>query len=90
VTGAHAGSEAEHGGVGKALLAQNADALRGCARALCRAGPSDFANRAESFELAQWALQNDAADALSAMADRDSEERERRSGRFPNCIASRK
>ena len=31
-------------------------------------GQSDTANRAEGFELAQWALQNDAADALSAMA----------------------
>ena len=70
MTGAHAGSEPQHGGLGKALLAQNAGALRGYARALYRAGASDFANRAESFELAQWALQNDAADALSAMAVR--------------------
>ena len=39
-------------------------------RALYRAGAGDAASRAEGFEVAQWALQNDAADALSAMAAR--------------------
>ena len=38
-----------------------------CARAL-PCGASDTANLSEGFEPAQWALQNDAADALSAMA----------------------
>jgi CHAT domain-containing protein/tetratricopeptide (TPR) repeat protein len=69
MTGAHAaGSEPERGGLGKAVLAQNTGGLRAYARALYRAGAGDFANRAEGFELAQWALQNDTADALSAMA----------------------
>ena len=62
--------ELERGGLGKAVLAQNTGDLRAYARALYRAGASDAANRAEGFEAAQWALQNDAADALSAMAAR--------------------
>ena len=70
MTGVHAGSEPERGGLGKAVLAQNAVNLRAYARALHHAGASDAANRAEGFEAAQWALQNDAADALSAMAAR--------------------
>ena len=70
MTGAHGGGEPERGGLGKAVLAQNTGDLRAYARALYRAGASDAANRAEGFELAQWALQNDAADALSAMAAR--------------------
>ena len=60
-------------GLGKAVLAQNTDDLRAYARALYRAGAGDAANRAEGFELAQWALQNDAADALSAMSARFAE-----------------
>ncbi len=62
------GGDPERRGIGKAVLAQNTGGLRGYARALYRAGASDTANRTEGFELAQWALQNDAADALSAMA----------------------
>ena len=68
MTAAHTGSEPERGGLGKVVLAENTGNLRGYARALYRTGASDFVNRAEGFELAQWALQNDAADALSAMA----------------------
>jgi CHAT domain-containing protein len=68
MTGAHTGGGPERGGLGKAILAQNASGLRADARALYRAGAGDFANRAEGFELAQWAMRNDAADALSAMA----------------------
>ena len=68
--GAQFGSEAELGGFGKARLVQNTANLRAYARALYRAGAGDAANRAEGFEAAQWALQNDAADALSAMATR--------------------
>ena len=68
MTATHADSDAERGGLGKAVLAQNLGSLRAYARALYRAGASDSANLAEGFELAQWALQNDAADALSAMA----------------------
>ena len=52
------------------MLAQNTGGLRAYARALYRAGASDTANLGEGFEAAQWALQNDAADALSAMAAR--------------------
>jgi CHAT domain-containing protein len=68
MTGAHVGSEPERGGLGKAVLAQHTGDLRAYTRALYRAGASDSANLAEGFEVAQWALQNDAADALSAMA----------------------
>ena len=42
----------------------------GYARALYRTGADNPANRAEAFEAAQWARQNEAADALSAMAAR--------------------
>ena len=70
MTSARTSAEPEWGGRGKALVAQNTAGLRAYARALYRAGASDAANRAESFEIAQWALQNDAADALSAMAAR--------------------
>ena len=54
----------------KAILAQHSGALRAYARELYRAGASDATYRAEGFEAAQWALQNKAADALSAMAAR--------------------
>ena len=70
MTRAHIGGEPERGGLGKAVLAQNTGGLRAYARALYRAGGSDAANLSEGFEAAQWALQNDAADALSAMAAR--------------------
>jgi CHAT domain-containing protein/tetratricopeptide (TPR) repeat protein len=53
-----------------ALLRQNADPLRGYARALHRVGPQDAAMRAESFEMAQWALQTQAAEALAQMSAR--------------------
>ena len=68
--GAHGASELERGGLGKAVLAQNTGDFRAYARALYRADASDAANRADGFELAQWALQNSAADALSSMAAR--------------------
>jgi CHAT domain-containing protein/tetratricopeptide (TPR) repeat protein len=58
------------GSLSRAVLAQNAGNLRAHARALYRADASDAANRAEGFKLAQWALQNSAADALSSMAAR--------------------
>ena len=58
------------GALGKALLTKNTHGLRAHARALYRANAMDVAGRAEAFELAQWALQNDAADALSAMSAR--------------------
>ncbi len=49
MTGAHAGSEPERGGLGKAVLAQNTGNLRAYARALYRAGASDAANRARGL-----------------------------------------
>ena len=59
--------ERERRGVlGKAAIAD----LTAYARALYHAGAEIAANRAEGFELAQWALQNEAANALSAMAAR--------------------
>jgi hypothetical protein len=57
-------------GPGKAVLAQNTGNLRAYAQALYHAGASDAAHRAEGFEAAQWALQSEAADALSAMSAR--------------------
>jgi CHAT domain-containing protein len=53
---------------GKANLAQNSGNLRSYARALKHASPSSAKSLAEAFELAQWALQNEAADALSLMS----------------------
>ena len=73
MTGAHMGGDTGRGGLGKAMVAHNTGNLRAYARALYHAGASDSANLAEGFELAQWALQNDAADALSAMAARFAE-----------------
>ncbi len=70
MTGAHMAGDTGRGGLGKAVVAHNTDELRASARALYHAGAMDAANRAEGFELAQWALQNDAADALSAMSTR--------------------
>ena len=54
----------------KALLAQNTHGLRDCARMLYRANAHDAASLGQGFELAQWALQNEAADALSSMSAR--------------------
>ena len=70
MTGARDGGEPERSGLGRRCLRRIPPRLRAYARALYRAGASDAANRAEGFEVAQWALQNDAADALSAMAAR--------------------
>jgi CHAT domain-containing protein len=54
----------------KAVLADNTWALRASARAVYRAGPDIPAAREEAFELAQWALQTGAADALAQMSVR--------------------
>ncbi|MFZ1108813.1 MAG: CHAT domain-containing tetratricopeptide repeat protein [Rhodomicrobium sp.] len=68
-TGLHI--DADRGELRKAALAGNTGGFRAHVRSLYRAAASsDATNRAEGFELAQWALQNDAADALSAMAAR--------------------
>jgi len=65
MTSAHGTSKVERIGLGKV---QNSAGLRAYVQALYRANES--ANRTEGFELAQWALQNEAADALSAMSAR--------------------
>jgi CHAT domain-containing protein len=51
-------------------LTANSLALRGSAQAIYRAGPETPAAREEAFELAQWALQTGAADALLQMSIR--------------------
>jgi CHAT domain-containing protein/tetratricopeptide (TPR) repeat protein len=70
MTGANIDSDPDRGRPGKAVITQNTGGLRAYAQALYHAGPSNAANLDESFEAAQWVLQNDAADALSAMAAR--------------------
>ncbi len=55
---------------GKAVLASSAGALRAAARAVYRASPIDPAALAEGFELAQWATQSAAAEALAQMSAR--------------------
>ena len=56
----------------KVALAQNKAGFMDYARVLYHAGADSPANRAEAFELVQWALQNEAAAALSSMAARFS------------------
>ena len=66
MTTAHGKSD----GLSKAMLTLNTWALRASARAEHRSAGSSASARAEGFELAQWALQTDAADALSQMSVR--------------------
>jgi CHAT domain-containing protein/Tfp pilus assembly protein PilF len=61
---------ADRTGLGKVVLAGNSHALRSHAQVVYRADPSSDAAREEAFELAQWALQTGAADALSQMSVR--------------------
>jgi CHAT domain-containing protein/tetratricopeptide (TPR) repeat protein len=63
-------SDLERRGRGRAAITHSSGDLRSYARALHRVNAGDTANLSEGFELAQWALQNDAADALAAMAVR--------------------
>jgi hypothetical protein len=58
--------------VTKALLKQHSGWLRLHAAALNRADARSVKGRAEGFELAQWALQTDAAEALTQMSARFS------------------
>ena len=62
----------DRNGLGKALLASNTWAFRAHARAIYRAGAESNASREEGFELAQWALQTSAAQALSQMSARSA------------------
>jgi len=68
IAGTNDGRDAS--GLAKAVLARNTWALRAHARATFRADPTSAAANAESFELAQWALQTGASDALSQMSAR--------------------
>ncbi|HZV20998.1 MAG TPA: CHAT domain-containing protein, partial [Hyphomicrobiales bacterium] len=68
ITGLRNAVPLKPGVFGKAVLARNSGTLKSYARALHHADPDSAANRAEAFEIAQWALQSDAAEALSAMA----------------------
>src|SRR5262249_47416756 len=54
----------------KAALAQNAKNLRAAARAVQRAGDNGAQAREEGFELAQWALQTGAAEAVAPISAR--------------------
>ncbi|HJZ31641.1 MAG TPA: tetratricopeptide repeat protein [Hyphomicrobiaceae bacterium] len=54
----------------KGALRQNSDALRFHAVALNRADPHAAGSRAAAFEIAQWALQSEAGEALAQMSAR--------------------
>jgi CHAT domain-containing protein len=64
------GAGSERTGLGRALLTNNTWMLRAHARALHRSGGDDTGARQEGFEMAQWALQAGAADALAQMSVR--------------------
>jgi len=68
--GGYRASELARATLINASLTQNTGDLRAHARAIYHANAKDAAMRAEGFELAQWALQNSTADALSSMAAR--------------------
>lgn len=70
MTDSHRSWGAGHGDVGKSVLAHYSGAFRDYARALFRSDAAAAGNLAEGFELAQWALQNEAASALTSMAVR--------------------
>jgi tetratricopeptide (TPR) repeat protein/CHAT domain-containing protein len=54
----------------KGMLREHSDSLRFYALALNRAQAADAAKRARGFEVAQWALQSEAAEALAQMSAR--------------------
>jgi tetratricopeptide (TPR) repeat protein/CHAT domain-containing protein len=60
----------DHVGLAKVMLKQNTRSLRLHARALHHADAQSAAAREEGFELAQWALQTDAAEAVAQMSAR--------------------
>ena len=65
--GVEAGDKA---GLAKAALTRNSWSLRHYARAIYRADAKSATAREQGFELAQWALQTEAADALAQMSIR--------------------
>jgi CHAT domain-containing protein len=64
------GAASDRADLTKALLKRHSDSLRFHALALHHADARSTKARAEAFELAQWALQTDAAEALSQMSVR--------------------
>jgi CHAT domain-containing protein/tetratricopeptide (TPR) repeat protein len=60
----------DHVGLAKVMLKQNTRSLRLHARALHQADAQSATAREEGFELAQWALQTDAAEAVAQMSAR--------------------
>jgi tetratricopeptide (TPR) repeat protein/CHAT domain-containing protein len=58
------------GNLARAELVQNSGSLRAAARAVQRDGGDSAEAREEGFQLAQWALQTSAADALAQMSVR--------------------
>ena len=68
--GRRATGERESGVFGKAVLAHNVGGLKDYARVLYRADAKSTKNLRVGFEIAQWALQNEAADAVSSMSTR--------------------
>ena len=62
----------DRNGLGTALLTSNTWALRAHARAEHRANAGNAVAREEGFDLAQWALQTSAAQALSQMSARSA------------------
>jgi CHAT domain-containing protein/Tfp pilus assembly protein PilF len=70
MTAAHSRGEDVDRELTRAALVANKWALRASARAVYRASPDSPSAREEAFELAQWALQTGAADALSQMSIR--------------------
>jgi len=72
-------------GLGTTALTSNTQRLRAAARAVYHAGPLDSAARAEGFELAQWALQTAAAEAIGQMSLRFA----KGEGPFANLVGRR-
>jgi CHAT domain-containing protein/tetratricopeptide (TPR) repeat protein len=70
MTASHRSWGTSRGDVGKSVLAHYSGLFRDYARALFRSDASAAGNLAAGFELAQWALQNEAAFALTSMAVR--------------------
>ena len=66
------GDGGDRNGLGTARLASNTWDLRAHARAEHRANPGNAVAREEGFQLAQWALQTSAAQALSQMSARSA------------------
>jgi len=72
MTDANRANELQNAGTGKAALEKRRGFLVSYVRALHHDNAASIDNRNEAFEVAQWAMQNSAAEALSAMSARFS------------------